>query len=223
MDQWTSLRWMLLWKGWKVASSHLWSSSKASKTRTEALKGMSSNRLKVFACLIDWKVCLISWFWNKHHTGTQAVEAWILILSFMLRYPGQVLAAVCLRIHPFVIWYHSTLVALVILALSRKGIFKMRFLLIIPHFWYLESTSSSSPLTFPFPWQVHILRGNHENEQLNERARSFGGGFAEECLAKYGPRRWDSGWPDGWWERTRGLDDVGWIEKLSIIESDWVV
>ena len=45
-----------------------------------------------------------------------------------------------------------------------------------------------------FPWQVHILRGNHENEQLNERARSFGGGFAEECLAKYGPRRWDSSW-----------------------------
>ena len=32
------------------------------------------------------------------------------------------------------------------------------------------------------------MRGNHENEQLNERARSFGGGFAEECLAKYGPR-----------------------------------
>ncbi|CAL1129383.1 unnamed protein product [Cladocopium goreaui] len=56
--------------------------------------------------------------------GAEAVEAWILILSFMLRYPGQ----------------------------------------------------------------VHILRGNHENEQLNERARSFGGGFAEECLAKYGPR-----------------------------------
>ena len=35
---------------------------------------------------------------------------------------------------------------------------------------------------------MHVLRGNHENEQLNERARSFGGGFAEECLAKYGPR-----------------------------------
>ncbi|CAJ1329153.1 unnamed protein product [Effrenium voratum] len=56
--------------------------------------------------------------------GVQAVEAWILVLSFMMRYPGQ----------------------------------------------------------------VHVLRGNHENEQLNERARSFGGGFAEECLAKYGPR-----------------------------------
>ena len=36
-----------------------------------------------------------------------------------------------------------------------------------------------------------MLRGNHENEQLNERARSFGGGFAEECLAKYGPRSLD--------------------------------
>ncbi|OLQ06134.1 Serine/threonine-protein phosphatase 5 [Symbiodinium microadriaticum] len=39
-----------------------------------------------------------------------------------------------------------------------------------------------------YPEQVHVLRGNHENEHLNERSRLFGGGFAEECLAKYGPR-----------------------------------
>eukprot|EP00438_Fugacium_kawagutii_P021788 Skav236016 [mRNA] locus=scaffold3189:166322:173659:- [translate_table: standard] len=39
-----------------------------------------------------------------------------------------------------------------------------------------------------FDGEVHVLRGNHENENLNERSRSFGGGFAEECLAKYGPR-----------------------------------
>lgn len=36
------------------------------------------------------------------------------------------------------------------------------------------------------PNQVHILRGNHENEMMNERPREFGGGFAEECLYKYG-------------------------------------
>lgn len=37
------------------------------------------------------------------------------------------------------------------------------------------------------PERLHILRGNHEHERMNERARSRGGGFTEECLQKYGP------------------------------------
>jgi len=37
-----------------------------------------------------------------------------------------------------------------------------------------------------FPDNVHVLRGNHENRAINERPRSWGGGFAEECLDKHG-------------------------------------
>mmetsp|Transcript_57664 Transcript_57664/g.122674 ORF Transcript_57664/g.122674 Transcript_57664/m.122674 type:complete len:925 (-) Transcript_57664:394-3168(-) len=36
-----------------------------------------------------------------------------------------------------------------------------------------------------FPHSVHVLRGNHENEQMIARPLKMGGGFAEECLAKH--------------------------------------
>jgi len=39
-----------------------------------------------------------------------------------------------------------------------------------------------------FPDSVHILRGNHENAQMNARSFRMGGGFYEECLEKYGSR-----------------------------------
>jgi len=44
---------------------------------------------------------------------------------------------------------------------------------------------------FRYPDRVHILRGNHENEVMNGRPRQWGGGFAEECLSKYGGRIYD--------------------------------
>mmetsp|Transcript_103336 Transcript_103336/g.267256 ORF Transcript_103336/g.267256 Transcript_103336/m.267256 type:complete len:851 (+) Transcript_103336:57-2609(+) len=36
-----------------------------------------------------------------------------------------------------------------------------------------------------YPNSIHILRGNHENEQMITRPFKMGGGFAEECLSKY--------------------------------------
>lgn len=36
-----------------------------------------------------------------------------------------------------------------------------------------------------YPQSVHVLRGNHENEQMFSRSFKMGGGFAEECLSKY--------------------------------------
>lgn len=36
-----------------------------------------------------------------------------------------------------------------------------------------------------YPNSVHVLRGNHENEQMVARPLKMGGGFAEDCLAKY--------------------------------------
>lgn len=36
-----------------------------------------------------------------------------------------------------------------------------------------------------YPDSVHVLRGNHENEQMIVRPLKMGGGFAEECLGKY--------------------------------------
>lgn len=36
-----------------------------------------------------------------------------------------------------------------------------------------------------YPNSVHILRGNHENEQMISRPFKMGGGFSEECLSKY--------------------------------------
>lgn len=36
-----------------------------------------------------------------------------------------------------------------------------------------------------WPRSVHILRGNHENDQMIGRPFKMGGGFAEECLSKY--------------------------------------
>lgn len=37
-----------------------------------------------------------------------------------------------------------------------------------------------------YPDSVHVLRGNHENDQMITRPFKMGGGFAEECLTKYG-------------------------------------
>mmetsp|Transcript_130338 Transcript_130338/g.236956 ORF Transcript_130338/g.236956 Transcript_130338/m.236956 type:complete len:864 (+) Transcript_130338:199-2790(+) len=37
-----------------------------------------------------------------------------------------------------------------------------------------------------YPSSVHVLRGNHENDQMISRPFKIGGGFAEECLSKYG-------------------------------------
>ncbi|KAL1514965.1 hypothetical protein AB1Y20_004041 [Prymnesium parvum] len=37
-----------------------------------------------------------------------------------------------------------------------------------------------------YPGSVFLSRGNHENEEINERALKFGGGFAEEVRSKYG-------------------------------------
>ncbi|CAD7969359.1 unnamed protein product [Amoebophrya sp. A25] len=36
------------------------------------------------------------------------------------------------------------------------------------------------------PSCVHVNRGNHEDANMNERDRSIGGGFAQECRGKYG-------------------------------------
>ena len=35
------------------------------------------------------------------------------------------------------------------------------------------------------PGSIYLNRGNHENEEINERMRSHGGGFAEEVRSKY--------------------------------------
>eukprot|EP00392_Amoebophrya_sp_AT5.2_P001056 g1058.t1 len=36
------------------------------------------------------------------------------------------------------------------------------------------------------PACIHVNRGNHEDANMNERDRSIGGGFAQECRGKYG-------------------------------------
>lgn len=41
------------------------------------------------------------------------------------------------------------------------------------------------------PDHIHFIRGNHENREVNERPRDWGGGFAEECTAKYGTHVYD--------------------------------
>jgi len=39
-----------------------------------------------------------------------------------------------------------------------------------------------------YPRNVHVIRGNHENREINERPKDLGGGFLQECLEKYGDR-----------------------------------
>ena len=47
-------------------------------------------------------------------------------------------------------------------------------------------------LKLKHPKFVFVNRGNHEDRNVTEREASAGGGFREECVAKYGEEIWET-------------------------------
>eukprot|EP00397_Hematodinium_sp_SG-2012_P004123 GEMP01004134.1.p1 GENE.GEMP01004134.1~~GEMP01004134.1.p1 ORF type:complete len:996 (+),score=206.51 GEMP01004134.1:43-3030(+) len=60
--------------------------------------------------------------------------------------------------------------------IADRGVYSMEILIIL---WAFQLWN---------PDCIHINRGNHEDTNMNERDRSIGGGFAQECRGKYGPQ-----------------------------------